>query len=112
MEAPSDAVSTSEYVRFRRASSGLSLEVVASRAGVSEEWLARFEAGQTEDGPTYDLLLGLIAATEPPRPGWWDSGHEHDLHLPADAVRDRDKRAGYWAKIEEVRRANRSVSSR
>lgn len=98
---------TADYVRSLRMSAGLSIAEVADRAGVEQDWLKRFEAGSVDDGPNYDLLLKLIAATQPPRPDWWDSGHEHDLHLPPGAIRDKDKHPEYWERIEQVRHSNR-----
>jgi transcriptional regulator with XRE-family HTH domain len=88
-------------------SSGLSIDEVAHKAGVDQDWLMSFEAGSIDDGPNYDVLLKLIAATQPPRPDWWDSGHEHDLHLPSGAIRDKDKHPEYWERIEQVRNSNR-----
>jgi transcriptional regulator with XRE-family HTH domain len=108
-EPANGAGTTAEYVRKLRCAAGLSIEEVADRAGVNEDWLERFESGELEDGLNYDLLLQLVAATQPPRPAWWDSGHEHDLNLPLDAVKDREKHPSYWRKIEAVRDANRAV---
>lgn len=76
--------------------------------------LARFEAGEASDELTYDLLLALVRAVQPPRPEWWDEGHEHDLQLGRDGVActttgDDD---GYWARIEAVRQANRAARGR
>jgi len=48
----------------------------------------------------------LVRATEPPRPQWWDDGHEHDLHLPPEAIADQDRDQQYWDRIERVRSAN------
>lgn len=100
-----EALTTSAYVRSLRLGAGLSLAEVASRAGVSEDWLEGFESGLEEVG--YDQLLALVRATQPPRPEWWDAGHEHDLNLPADGVVDRDRNPRYWRRIEGVRLANR-----
>lgn len=96
-----------DHVRSLRISAGLSTSELAIRAEVEENWLRRFEAGRLDEGPTYDLLLRLVAATQPSRPDWWDSGHEHDLHLPPSAIRDKDKHREYWKRIEQVREANR-----
>lgn len=102
-------MTTAEYLRSLRVSAGLSIGEVAERAGVDEHWLEQLEAGAVGEGPNYDLLLKLVAATQPPRPDWWDSGHEHDLHLPPGAVRDKDKHREYWRRIEQVRESNRRV---
>lgn len=98
---------TAEYLRVLRTAAGLTVKEVARRAGVTPEWLERVEDGALPDGPSYELLLKLVAATQPPRPAWWDSGHEHDLNLPPSAVRDRNQHPEYWQKIEKVREANR-----
>lgn len=102
-----DAPTTFEYVRLLRVRSGLSVEEVGRRADVSTEWLEQFEAGLIREGINYDLLLALVRAIEPERPEWWDSGHEHDLHLPSTAVRSRERYPDYWARIDQVRDANR-----
>lgn len=104
-----DAPSTAAYVRALRTRAGLSVTDVARRAGMSATWLERFEAGLDEQGVDYGELLALVRATQPPRPDWWDDGHEHDLHLPPDAVLDRESNPGYWARIERVRQANREA---
>ncbi|MGI8493577.1 MAG: helix-turn-helix domain-containing protein [Acidimicrobiales bacterium] len=108
-ESDGGAPTTSEYVRTLRMQAGLDTAEVAQRAAVTQQWLERFEAGLVEEGLNYDLLMSLVRATQPPRPDWWDSGHEHDLHLPPDAVRNRDRNRGYWEKIEQVRAHNREV---
>ena len=106
-DADGSGPTTAAYVRSLRTSAGLSVDQVAARAGVETGWLEQFEDGTVDEGPNYDLLLRLIAATQPPRPDWWDSGHEHDLHLPANAISGKDKRQDYWRRIDEVRRSNR-----
>lgn len=98
---------TFEYVRLLRVRSGLNVEEVAHRAGVTSEWLEQFEAGSILEGVNYDELLALVRATEPERPEWWDSGHEHDLHLPSSAVRSRERYPDYWERIDQVRDSNR-----
>jgi len=30
---------------------------------------------------SYEQITSLVRATQPPRPSWWDEGHEHDLSL-------------------------------
>jgi transcriptional regulator with XRE-family HTH domain len=107
LDGGTGAPSTSVYVRSLRIGAGLSVAELAERVGVSVEWLERFEAGLDEDGISYERLLVLVRATQPPRPEWWDDGHEHDLHLPHGAITDRDGNRSYWAKIEQVREANR-----
>lgn len=102
-----DEPTTFEYVRLLRVRSGLPVEKVARRAGVTSQWLEQFEAGLILEGINYDQLLGLVRATEPERPEWWDSGHEHDLHLPSRAVRSRERYPDYWARIDQVRDENR-----
>jgi hypothetical protein len=89
----------------------LSVAEVAGRAEVSVEWLERFEAGLDEMGINYEQLLNLVRAAQPPRPEWWDDGHEHDLHLPPEAIVDRDGNSDYWARIEKVRASNREIHS-
>jgi transcriptional regulator with XRE-family HTH domain len=107
-ESGDSSLSTAEYLRSVRESAGLSIAEVAGRAGVDEHWLEQVEAGAVAEGPNYDLLLKLVAATQPPLPDWWDNGHEHDLHLPRTAVHDKDnKHLEYWRRIEQVRESNR-----
>lgn len=104
-------VSPSEHVRSLRIRAGLSISELAERAGVSSSWLERFEAGPDETDLSYAQLLVLVRATQPPRPDWWDEGHEHDLHLPPQAVVDLHRNEDYWSKIEKVRAANRQPPS-
>lgn len=111
VDTPPEAPSSSEYVHALRARAGLSVAEVAARAGVSAVWLECFEAGLDEEGIDYGQLLTLVRATQPPRPDWWDDGHEHDLHLPSEAVVDRGGGEGYWGRIEQVRKANREARS-
>lgn len=105
--ARSESPTTYEYLRALRVDAGLSIDVVAERAGVTPDWLNHFESGLDTAGVDYETLLRLVRAIQPPRPEWWDEGHEHDLHLPAWAIRQRSRRAAYWKKIEKVRAANR-----
>ena len=106
--------STSEYVMGHRLDAGMSIEELAARVGVSARWLAAFESGEATAELTYDLLLRLVRATQPPRPEWWDEGHEHDLHLgPAGVSQShRTSHPDYWARIEAVRAVNRSSRGR
>jgi len=108
------APSTSDYIRRRRVDAGLSIDDLAASAGVSPTWLASFEAGETTEELTYERLLALVRASQPPRPEWWDEGHEHDLHLgPAGAPETQTPEAkDYWARIEAVRTVNRSAGAR
>ena len=107
LDSEGDAVPTSAYIHSLRIEAGLTIDDVAQRAGVNPEWLERFEAGLDEEGINYDQLLKLTQATQPPRPEWWDDGHEHDLHIPSESVVDRAASPRYWERIEQVRRANR-----
>ena len=110
---PDSGLSTSEYVHRSRLAAHLSVDEVAGRAEVSAEWLTRFEAGDA-DGLTYELLLALVRATQPERPGWWDDGHEHDLQLGprgVAAAQEADPN-GYFARIEAVRDRNRARGDR
>ncbi len=108
----SESPSTYEYIHSLRIGAGLSIESVAQRAGVNPQWLERFESGFEVDGVGYETLLRLVRAAQPPRPAWWDDGHEHDLHLPDWAIPHKDRHPEYWGKIERVRAANREASHR
>lgn len=91
----------------------MEVEALAARAGVSADWLRDFETSGGTGELTYDRLLTLVRATEPPRPEWWDEGHEHDLHLgPAASVAGSERSSDYWARIQAVRTANRSFGAR
>lgn len=108
-----EELSTNDYIRRRRIQAGMTVESLAARAGVSAGWLERFEAGSGTEGLTYDRLLILVRATEPPRPEWWDEGHEHDLHLgPVAPVAELGGSSDYWARIQSIRTANRSLGGR
>lgn len=108
----SSPVSTSEYVRTHRVDAGLSVEGLAEKVGVSTDWLTAFEHGERTEELTYALLLALVRATQPPRPAWWDDGHEHDLHLGKAGRANRDPATEqYWERIEGVRASNRSRDS-
>jgi hypothetical protein len=65
-----------------RESAAMTVEEVATRAGVDPQWLASIEAGVGTHDVLYSQWLTLVRAMQPPRPEWWDEGHEHDLHLP------------------------------
>lgn len=113
MEFPESASpATYEYVHSLRVGAGLSIDVVAQRAGVGSEWLERFESGFEVGGVDYETLLRLIRAVQPPRPEWWDEGHEHDLHLPDWAIPHKECHHQYWEKIEKVRTTNREARRR
>jgi transcriptional regulator with XRE-family HTH domain len=109
LDTGADDLSTSAFVRSLRVKAGLSIDEVAERAQVSPQWLERFETGLDEAGIDYDQLLALVRATQPPRPEWWDDGYEHDLHLPPESIVDRNRNPLYWARIEQVRSANREA---
>jgi len=102
---------TSEYIRQQRLAAGLSVEELAARVRVEPTWLAAFEDGSQTEELTYELLLELVRATQPTRPEWWDSGHEHDLHLgPNPTPPGQEPRpTGYWSRIARVRAANRTA---
>src|ERR1019366_938760 len=59
LDAESDGISTSAYVRSLRCTAGLSIAEVAERAGVNPEWLERFETGLDEVGINCDALNSL-----------------------------------------------------
>jgi len=111
LDAEVRVLTTSTYIRSLRTRAGLSIDEVAQRAGVSPEWLKRFEEGLDEQGINYDQLLKLTQATQPARPEWWDDGYEHDLHIPSESVVDRTRNPQYWERIEQVRSANRRTRS-
>ena len=86
---------------------------MAARAGVDPQWLASIEAGIGTHDVLYSQWLNLVRATQPPRPEWWDEGHEHDLHLPPGghhAPRTPEEH-DYWERIERVR-SDAKVASR
>lgn len=109
VDSASGGLSTSAYIHSLRCKAGLSIAEVAERAGVDPDWLERFEGGLDEVGINYDQLLALVRATQPPRPQWWDEGHEHDLHLPPEAIVEEARNPKYWERIERVRSANRNT---
>ncbi len=106
-----EPTTTSEYVRQQRLAAGLSVEELAARVRVEPTWLAAFEDGSRTEELSYELLLELVRATQPTRPEWWDSGHEHDLHLgPNPTPPGQEPRpTGYWSRIARVRAANRTA---
>ncbi|MGH9185519.1 MAG: helix-turn-helix domain-containing protein [Acidimicrobiales bacterium] len=97
-----------EYLCRLRERAGMSLREVADRAGVDPEWLADVEEHGTK-GLEYSEITALVRATQPPRPDWWDEGHEHDLLLGPDghAVPHTETQRRYWQRIEAVRAAIR-----
>jgi transcriptional regulator with XRE-family HTH domain len=88
-----------------RERAGMTIEEVATRAGVDPQWLASIEAGVGTHDVLYSQWLTLVRATQPPRPEWWDDGHEHDLHLPPGGHHEPRTPAeqDYWERIERVR---------
>lgn len=97
-----------EYLRRLRERAGMTLGQVAERARVDPGWLAEIEEHGTES-LLYSQILDLVRATQPPRPEWWDEGHEHDLLVgPAGYPPPRtDGERRYWARVEAVRSAIR-----
>jgi len=90
----------------------MTVEDLARSAGVDKEWLSAFESGERTEELTYELLLVLVRATQPPRPPGWDTGHEHDLQLgPEGRVDHGPGAADYWQRIDAVRASNRSRRS-
>lgn len=84
----------------------MTLEEVAERAGVDPDWLADLERGVGLGDMSFSRWLPLVRATQPPRPEWWDEGHEHDLNLGPGShgqpITDGERE--YWRRIEAVRR--------
>jgi transcriptional regulator with XRE-family HTH domain len=95
---------TGEYLRSLRDRAGLTLEEVATRAGVDPAWLDSIECNGTHD-LLYSEICNLVRATQPPRPKWWDEGYEHDLNLGESPVMGTmtPARLAYWARIDAVR---------
>jgi hypothetical protein len=53
---------------------------------------------------SYEQITSLVRATQPPRPSWWDEGHEHDLSLVDAHLAPRSgAEANYWARVRNVR---------
>lgn len=94
-----------EQLRQLRQRAGMSVEEVAERAGVATARLRRLEQGLGTNSVLYDEWVKLVRATQPPRPAWWDEGHEHDLAVGEDGVMSvrSDAERAYWARIEAVR---------
>jgi transcriptional regulator with XRE-family HTH domain len=97
-----------EYLRRLRERAGMTAREVADRAGVDPGWLADVEEHGTE-GLSYSEITELVRATQPPRPPWWDEGHEHDLLLGPDGYAEPrgESQRRYWRRIEAVRAAIR-----
>jgi len=94
-----------EQLADLRTKAGLTVGELAARAGVDPEWIAQLEAGVGTGDVLYHQWVALVRATQPPRPSWWDEGHEHDLSLPPGGHRAPQTESGraYWARIEAVR---------
>ena len=92
-------------LRQLRQRAGMSVEEVANRAAVAPDWLRRLEDGAGTTSVLYDEWVKLVRATQPPRPEWWDEGHEHDLHLPPGGHHEprTPSERDYWDRIERVR---------
>lgn len=108
MEHVGDPQHGGEYLRRLRERAGMTRSEVAERASVDVGWLADVEEHGTE-GLMYSEIVAVVRATQPPRPEWWDEGHEHDLLLGPDghaAPRTESERR-YWRRIEAVRAAIR-----
>jgi len=94
-----------DYLRQLRLRAGLTTEQVGSRAGIAACELEEIERVGTEK-LSYEQVTSLVRATQPPRPSWWDEGHEHDLalvdaHLPPRSGAE----INYWARVTSVRDA-------
>lgn len=92
-------------LRQAREQAGMTLEEVATGAGVDPEWLGDVERHGTH-ALLYSEICNLYRATQPPRPDWWDEGYEHDLNLGPDGYAEpRNPEAReYWDRVESVRR--------
>ncbi len=93
-----------EQLQRLRRRAGMTIEEVASRAGVDPAWLAGLEAGQGTHEVLYSQWAALVRSTQPPRPEWWDEGYEHDLSLPPGGHRAPTTESGrrYWARVATV----------
>ena len=104
MSEQSEPAHAGEQLRELRERAGMTVEEAAARAGLSSAHWAEIEAHGTA-GFGYAEIVELVKATQPPRPDWWDEGHEHDLslgeqgHLSPKTERQR----AYWGRIEAVR---------
>lgn len=105
MSASLEPAHAGEQLRTLRERAGMSVEEVASRAGVDAGWLDGLEHGVGTHEVLYSQWLRLVRATQPPRPEWWDDGYEHDLHLPPGGHHEPRSAAErhYWERIERVR---------
>lgn len=104
MDASSEPRHSGEQLRRLREQAGMTLDEVAARAGVDSRWLARIEREGTE-GLLYSEIMAIARSTQPPRPDWWDEGHEHDLQLGEGAYAGplTPEQESYWARIRAVR---------
>jgi transcriptional regulator with XRE-family HTH domain len=94
-----------EHLRRLRLRAGLTVEQVAARAGVEASALEEVERVGTER-LSYEQITSLVRATQPPRPLWWDEGHEHDLSLvDAHVAPGSGAEANYWARVGSMRAA-------
>ena len=92
-----------DYLRELRLQAGLTTEQVAARAGMSAPELEEIERLGTQR-LSYEQITSLVRATQPPRPAWWDEGHEHDLSLVDAHLAPRSgAEANYWARVRNVR---------
>lgn len=105
MSGPLEPTHAGEQLRSLRERAGMTIEEVAARAGIDPHWLASLEAGVGTHDVLYSQWLTLVRATQPPRPDWWDEGHEHDLHLPPGGHHEprTPSERDYWDRIERVR---------
>jgi transcriptional regulator with XRE-family HTH domain len=96
-----------EYLRQLRTAGHLTVADVAKRVGINVHELEEIERNGTER-LSYDQITSLVNATQPPRPSWWDQGHEHDLSLVEAHLPPRTgAEIRYWRRIGIVRAAIR-----
>ena len=79
--ADDDGAHGGQQLRRLRELVGLTITEVAAKAGVASSRLAEVEDGIGLADVSYEEWVALARATQPPRPEWWDEGHEHDLSL-------------------------------
>jgi len=92
-----------DYLRELRLQAGLTTEQVAARACMRASELEEIESVGTQN-LSYKQITSLVRATQPPRPSWWDEGHEHDLSLVDAHLAPRSEaEAKYWARVGNVR---------